>query len=239
MFRLSLPVVKYALVVLAMILLASASQAQERKTRTKIKGKVDEVSEGRLIIIDASDNTTKLALQVGARSKVDVEGSADVDYLTPGVNVHFFAEMTAANVVPEPLKEITICTIDEANNTPLCISADPTKPKNKGKDALNNMEVRGTIKTNKNGKMTINVPSQRNPQQVKITLAPDLKVLAHFTDLAMVRPGDEVNVPWAMEIDPVLLAPQSVKITMANPLVADKTTKKAPAARKPTAKSSK
>ena len=101
------------------------------------------------------------------------------------------------------------------------------------------MEVRGTIKTNKNGKVTINVPSQRNPQQVKLTLAPDVKVLAHFTDLTMVRPGDEVNVPWAMELDPVLLVPQSLKITMANPLVADKTTKKAPAARKTTAKSSK
>jgi hypothetical protein len=237
MFRLSLPTVKFALVFLGLVVLTTAVEAQERKTRTKIKGKVDEVSEGRMIIIDASDNTTKLALQVSNRSKVDVEGSADAAYLTPGVPVHFFADMTAANLAPEPLKEITVCTIDEEDNKPLCISADPTKPKKKGKDALNNMEVRGTIKAIKNGKLTVDVPSQRNPQQVKITLAPDVKVLAHFTDLSMVRPGDAVDVPWAMELDPVLLVPQSVKVTLANPLVAEKTTKKAPAGRKTTAKS--
>jgi hypothetical protein len=239
MFRLSLPVVKSALLVVGLLILATAVEAQERKARTKIKGKVDEVSEGRMIIIDATDNTTKLALQVSNRSKVDVEGIADAAYLTPGVNVHFLADMTVANVVPEPLKEITVCTIDEENNRPLCISSDPTKAKNKGKDALNNMEVRGTIKTIKNGKATIDVPSQRNPQQVKITLAPDIKVLAHFTDLSMVRPGDEVNVPWAMELDPVLLVPQSLKVTMANPLVAEKTAKKSAAGRKTTAKSNK
>jgi hypothetical protein len=42
-----------------------------------------------------------------------------------------------------------------------------------------------------------------------------------------------------MELDPVLLVPQAVKVTLANPLVAEKATKKPAAGRKPTAKSSK
>lgn len=101
------------------------------------------------------------------------------------------------------------------------------------------MDVRGSIKANKNGKMTVEVPSERakKSQQVKITLAPDAKVLVHFTELAAVQPGDEVDVPQALERDPVLLIPmRKFTVKMANPLVSEK---KSAAGRKATAKSGK
>jgi hypothetical protein len=151
--------------------------------------------------------------------------------------VHFFAEMTKANVAPDPLKEITVCNLDDKNETPLCILADPTKPSNKGPDAVNLMEVRGTIKTNKNGKMAIEVPSERTKKitLVKVTLAPDTKLSALFHDLSMVKEGDEVDVPYATEDGSGIVIPHKMKVTLANPLTAGD--KKLPSAGKTTAKS--
>lgn len=242
MFRRSLPVVKYALVLLTVVLLAAGSQAQEQKVRVKLKGKVKSVAEDRLNIIDAKD-MTEIVLQVKLRGRgtdVEVVGTAEPAYLTPGVNVHFLAEMNKLGVVPEPLKEITVCNIDDENNKPICILADPTKPSNKEPGAVNLMDIRGTIKTNKAGKMTIDIPSERTKksQLVKVTLAPDIKILAKFNDLSMVQEGDDVDVPYGMEIDPVLIIPRKMKITLANPLAPSE--KKGPASRKTTtAKSSK
>jgi hypothetical protein len=103
------------------------------------------------------------------------------------------------------------------------------------------MEVRGTIKTNKSGKITIDIPSERikKSQQVKITLAPDVKVLARFTDLSKVQPGDAVEVRSGTEQEPGVVMPRELIVTLANPLVPEeKPDKKGPAARKTTAKNS-
>ncbi len=240
MFRPSLPVVKCALLILGLLVLATAAEAQEKKTRVKkLKGTVKEVSEGQMVMTDAKENA-EITLKISKKCDIEVLGSTDTAYLTPGVNVHFMAEMTKSGLVPDPLKEITVCNITEKEGA-LCILADPTKASNKGPDAVNQMEVRGTIKTNKSGKITIDIPSERTKksQQVRITLAPDVKVLARFTDLSNVQPGDAVEVPSGTEQEPTLVLPRKVIVTLANPLVpAEPTDKKTPAGRKTTAKSS-
>jgi hypothetical protein len=239
MFHPSLPAAMRALLILGLVVLVTGADAPEKKVRVKkLKGTVKEVSEGRMVITDAKENTD-IALLLHKKCEIEVLGSSDVAYLTPGVSVHFLAEMTKSGLVPDPLKEITVCNLTEKESA-LCILADPTKPSNKGPDAVNQMEVRGTIKTNKNSKMTIDIPSEhtKKNQQVKVTLAPDIKVLARFTDLALVQPGDAVEVPSGTEQEPTLVLPRKVIVTLANPLVAaEKTDKKSPTVRKTTAKS--
>jgi hypothetical protein len=239
MFRLSLPVVKCALLVLGVLILATAAEAQEKKTRIKkLKGTVKEVSDGQMLITDAKENAD-ISLKISKRCDIEVLGSTDAAYLTPGVNVHFITELNSGLYAPEPLKEITVCNITEKEGA-MCNLADPTKPSNKGPDAVNQMDVRGTIKTNKSGKMTIEIHSEhtKKNQTVRITLAPDAKVLVRFTDLAKVQPGDAVEVPSGTEQDPGVVLPRKVVVTLANPLPPEeKADKKTSAGRKTAAKS--
>jgi hypothetical protein len=87
--------------------------------------------------------------------------------------------------------------------------------------------------------MTVDVPSERTKKStlIKLTLAPDAKILAHFDDLSMVQEGDEVDMPYGTEIDPVLVMPRKLKITLANPLAPSE--KKGPVRKTTTAKTSK
>ena len=229
-----------ALLISSLLALASTTLAADAPQKVRVKklqGTVKEVGEKQIIMTDAKDQ--EISLKLGSKCEIEVVGTTDAAYLTPGVPVHFLAELTTSLSSPDPLPAITVCNIDDDTNRPLCILADPTASKKKGPDAKNMMEVRGTIKTNKNSRMTIEVKSvaTKKTETVKVVLAPDIKVAARFTNLERVTPGDTVEVPSGTESEPGVVRPRSLKITLAKPLVAEEADTKPKTTRKTSTKS--
>ena len=111
MFRLPMLVVKVALVVLGLVVLTTASQAQEPKSRTQGQGQGERSFRGPDGHYRRQDNTTEIALQVASGIRGRSRRRRRSAYLTPGVHVHFFADMNSADVAPEPMTEITVCDI--------------------------------------------------------------------------------------------------------------------------------
>lgn len=222
--RLASPVAFLLVLGLSILMVAEAS-AQKRE-RVKLKGKVKTVSDKQVLLEEKPE--TEWLLHIGRSTRVTVEGTAVPEYLAPGVNVEFVADANKAGVVPEPLTDITVCTFNDSNPATFSLE-DPTKPSRKGKDALNRYQVRGTIKTIRNGKVTISTPDK----QVKITLKPDAKIKVLTTDVTWAQPGDEASVQGA-EIFAGEVQAQVLKVTMAKPLEPKKEelgTRKKPAGR--------
>ena len=202
-----------ALALLIAVSLVSPAAAQKQ---IKMKGKLKEVTNATTITIT---NTMDMEVTVRCRPETaTVEGTADPAYLTPGVPVQFVADINNGGYIQGDLKEITICTITKQDQETFSLN-DPTKPSNKGKDAINTYLVRGTIKTNRKGALMVNIAGKQPnmpPKVVRGQLADDAKIKVVVSDLKMAQPGDAVEFQ-GQERDGVYSA-RKLTITMAKPL---------------------
>lgn len=202
---------RFAGLLAAMLVVASAAELlAQRGERVKLQGKVKLTAGDQLVVEDKPDSEVSVITRKGTHT--EITGTAVPEYLVPTVAVEFVADVNKAGVVPEPLTEITVCNFTEARQ-PTFSLADPTKPSRKGKDAVNKYEVRGTIKTNRNGKLTITAAEKT----VKATLAPDAKIKVLVSDLSFVQAGDSVSVQ-GIEPIPGEVHAQTLRVTMSKPL---------------------
>ncbi|HEX3654306.1 MAG TPA: hypothetical protein VHV55_00795 [Pirellulales bacterium] len=198
------------LVLLLLPALVAPQAFAQKGDRVKLKGKVKTVSEKQMAIEEKPE--TDYLIHINSRTRVTVEGTAVPEYLAPGVDVQVVADVNKAGVVPEPLTEITVCTFNESNPATFG-PEDPTKPSRKGKDAVNRFVIRGTIKTIRNGKLTIATPDKL----VKATLTPDAKIKVLSTDVTWAQVGDEASVA-GVEIFAGEVQAQTLKVALAKPL---------------------
>lgn len=226
MYRRPTAALGFALSAFLLLALAMPGAAAPRPEMVRLKGKITTTAKDEIRIAGKTD--ADIAVFVGRGSRVSVEGTAVPEYLTPGVNVQFVADVNNAGVIPSPLSEITICTFTDTDQPTFSLD-DPTKPSHKGKDALNKYLVRGTIKQNKNGTLTVTVPGKPNilpngrtaaaapAKTIKATLAPDAKIKVLVSEISWAQVGDEASVQ-GIEAFPGEVRARTLKITMAKPL---------------------
>jgi hypothetical protein len=212
-------IVSLSLAVALMVSVASTSAlAQDPAAQPKpvqgVKGKLKGITEN--IMGLESPTNTEILVQVNPGIKVTVEGTAEPDFIQPGLAVQFAADLNAQGRIQTPLEEITICTINDTN-VPTFGLDDPTKVSNKGPGAVNKYMVRGTVRLNRNGELTVQAPGK----SVRGPLSPTAKVKVAVTDLTWAQPGDEVVVDGS-EIEPGKIVAWTVKVTMAKPIEGEK-----------------
>lgn len=166
----------------------SSAQAQAKKpplpkgTPVTLNGKVDQVVPQGLLI-DAAGK--KYAMVVMPGSTLSVTGTATADFLGPGAFVQFDVELDSAD---KPKGEVTKIQITEQSslNVPgIFNEAGPDAVQGQGGKYF----VRGTVKTNKNGQLTV----QAGPKPITVQVSGAAAIPVTFSDWRMASVGDSVT----------------------------------------------
>lgn len=218
MFRCSTLVAAGTLVVGLSLFLVAPAEAQVPRDVMGVKGKVNEVGNGLIAITDAMNK--QQLVQVLDTTKVSIEGTAEGDFLGPGVFVQFSARVNGKGEVQGELSDLMVCDVNDTAR-PTFAPEDPALPNpfkdRKDKDLTAPFFVRGRVMNNKAGKLQIAAPGV----QLKATLAAAPKIKVAVRDYSLAQPGDDITVD-GKEVQPAHIVATVVQINMAKPLAPKK-----------------
>ena len=149
---------------------------------TKVTGTFEGVQGPYMQVKNATGHPYIIALQANV-SKVGIVGTARPDFLKPGMLVSFTADIDKKGAVAEPISELAIVAPSETN-TPGLFPED-----RENKDSTR-FFVRGTVRTVKEGKLTVSAGGK----QVAGELPDDATITLESNDLSLAQQGDEVSV---------------------------------------------
>lgn len=167
------------------LIFAQAPAKPSGKT-TKIEASIDKVVPGQGILATSKDGKgTKYAIGFGPASKIGLTGNASVDFIEAGTFVQMDVEMDGEM---KPMKDVTTITVTQASKF-----NEPTVSAKKGPDQVagepGTYIVRGTVRSNKDGQMTVSAGSKQ--VTVKIALAATVPV--SIPNWQMAKQGDTIN----------------------------------------------
>ncbi len=210
LFRRIAFVVAAAIVVCASCDSASA-QRRSRKPkvvelkRFNIEGSVVGVRQGWIQCVDADGNRRTIRLDKELTQRVVVTGTAEPQYVQPGMYVRFTAPLDRRGRPPEPINELTLISPREGI-VPGVFLDDPTDPEGP-------YLVIGQIRSIKRGKVTLAAANRK--VEFEVTETPQIKV--DFSDYSLARQGDAIKV-HAVGQNPQELFARVVEIELSQPL---------------------
>jgi hypothetical protein len=211
----------------ALLISSAAAQQPMPKPVLGFKGKFAEAIPNGITVTDPTKNNAVAVVRIGPATKLTVEGTADLSYLTAGVEVEFSGEMTRLGKMEAELDKLTV-----SDDPPVFEPDDVTQKLPKDKNAVAKMHVRGTVRSFKGGVLMVQSPGAA--VKVKLAASPTIKVLVH--DYTWAQPGDPVTVDGqeisaAQADQPQQIYGTVVKITLEKQLEGKK--KGAPMRKKP------
>ena len=152
--------------------------------------------------------------------KIEVTGTADPDFLKPGLWVKFNADIDKKTKATAPVNELEIvdqrtAMVNEKSRGGLT-GTDAGAKKGKGAAtgvAANSGPILGKITAYKNNELTLETGSGT----VKADLGPNPSIKVNVSDFSWAQPGDTVEVKgWYMQ--PGAAMAQDIKVTIKDPL---------------------
>ncbi|HEY1601396.1 MAG TPA: hypothetical protein VGG64_17475 [Pirellulales bacterium] len=199
-----------------------------------LKGKVEKVdAEGLDIKCDGRSYLLQIAQDY---TRVVCNGTAERDYLKPGVMVRFEGDFDRKMQTKTPIEELYVVTPSETAQ-PGIHSDEPgeeDQPRAKQKGAIETLVVVGTIKLFKDNQLQV----VADGKSIKVELAEDAEIKVEVDDYTLAVAGDEITVrgrtaqpPQGQQAGHVY--GEEVTITLSEPLEASA---KAPAKKKKASK---
>jgi hypothetical protein len=221
-------------------------QLQLQPQQVNINGTITEVSRGAIMVADKIGNKTwKVAIPNTA--KVEVTGTATVDYLAPNLTVDFKTELDEYGAMKDKVSEMTVIAPSaeqplgifsgaDAAGGPINASAGGKTTKHTAKSVT----VHGTPPAgpcrivgklvNSHGKLSVQV---HGTQPIELALADEVNVKVEFADYSVAISGDNITVkgtsaPGKMVMGRVvpnttgIVQATDVKITLAETLTGTK-----------------
>ena len=161
-------------------------------------------------------------VQIDPQAKVQVNGTAELDYLRPGLAVRFSGEIDKKGNLQGEVKDLEIFTPRKGDlglfETGAAEDAKPVRNAGAG-----SYQIRGKISKLKDGEITVTAG-----KKVTGKLASDAKVTVNVSEVTYAQPGDGVKVqgqyndpnrPNAERRIPGRAIASEVSITLAKPLV--------------------
>jgi hypothetical protein len=236
MFRRS----RYWVPSIALLLIAAGALHAERPFRQPVareeplnlSGTVVAAQAGMIQVASATGETWYLRTDP-QRTKIQVTGTAEPEFLQPGLFVRFTGVLTKRGQCQDPVGELTICT--PSKDSPVGVYPEsgmgPAEEKSAKKPARPaagaSSVVVGQIRSVKLGKLVV----AAGGTSVKADLADGAKIAVDSADVSLARKGDKIEAtgvafrrPQAGQPGAALV--QSVKITLAEPLAGTKKGKK-------------
>ncbi|MBL9124553.1 MAG: hypothetical protein JNG90_13040 [Planctomycetaceae bacterium] len=209
------------LVLLTLALLPAAAHAQPMRFHN-LQGKIVAIAGN---VIQWTDPTNaEMYVQVDARTKVKVTGTADPSVLAPGMYVRFGAEISKRGKILNDLDELTIFTPGDGFTTGVFEDGlvDP-------KAASARYFVAGQIESVKNGLYSI----ETGEDSFKVKLSADSKINIDVPDISIARADDEITITGRGEAKNQIVASE-LEVKLAAPLAAaEKPGKRPVKSRKP------
>ncbi len=185
--------VAWGLVVL--LALRAAAQQQEPPRYTG-HGKIQELGDGIVSMVDASGQPYLVAFDRRSGYQVQVVGSADETYLAPGMLVRFTADLNEKGVAQEPIKRLSIVELSEVVRpglqAQLAIGEEPNK---RGPQTY---VVVGQIRSVRRGQLQVATPDGA----VKAKLDPEAEIEIDVSDYRLARKDDKLEVEMGFLLAP-------------------------------------
>ncbi len=186
-------------------------------------GTIVEIQNDVISIRDSKNETWFLKLVDD--TKITITGTAELDYLRPGVLVQFLAEFDKRNTVISSVKEVQVISSQGKPALGL-FSAEEGEPTDRPlrNPGAGTYLVKGKIISVKDGNLLVTAGSAR---KISAKTADDLTVLILLDDLSLAQSGDTVKVKaWYYEIQrpnqllnqPGRALAEELEIELAKPL---------------------
>jgi hypothetical protein len=193
-----------SLIVLSFVLAASGARTavaqppgrQPKTTPIRAESELKKVVPGFMQVTTKAAETWVLKIEAPPEN-ISLHGTAEPNWLRPGMLVRFSALMNKRGEAQEPVRELFVFTarpeyqigIFPENKFGLGAGAGPTRGR-RAKDTVSNYLVAGRLKSLKNGKLTI----VAGRATAKVTLAEDAVIKVDLLgDYRLARPGDTVE----------------------------------------------
>lgn len=207
----------FALFAVALVCLPAGSALAQKKgaapkgTPVSLKGTVKQVAPGQGLLVESGGKSYGLGFT--NTSKVSMTGTAGSDYLNPGMFVQLEVQLDGQGKPTQEVKKLSIIEPSAINQPGISSAEGPDAKPGAGGLFL----VRGTVRTNKNGELTVAAGSK--PMTVKLSGAMSIPVTT--SDWRMAQPGDEVtgdaqalNAPQGAAFTPAIAEAVTIKAVM-------------------------
>jgi hypothetical protein len=179
-------------------LCCSAPAQQQEPQRYTGQGKIQELGDGIVSIVDGAGQVYLVAFDRRSGYQVQVVGSADVSYLTPGMMVRFTADLNEKGVAQEPITRLSVVEVSEVVRPGLqaqvAIGQEPKR------NEPQTYVIVGQIRSVRRGQLQVTTPDGA----VKAKLDPDAQVEIDVSDYRLARKDDTLEV----ELGYLLAPPQ-------------------------------
>lgn len=184
----------------------AAAQEQKLISFSGLQGKIVAISGNLIQWTDATN--AEMYVKIDKKTKLQVLGTAEPSFLTPGLFVRFNAEVTKRGKVVDAIDELTIFTPGNGITTGIFEDGVVDPKATSGRYFL-----AGRISSAKNDLLTVDTGAQ----SFKIKLADDAKVKIDVPDYSIARPEDEITITGTGLAKTQIVA-KGIEIHLANPL---------------------
>lgn len=215
--RLACSAMCFVLVCVATTAAAQRPQRPERqRVRVDVRGTVLAIRPG-LVQLDSGDleQGPVLAAIHPKDTKVVVTGTAEPEFLRPGLFIRFETPLDRRGNATEPIRHVTIFTPDGG----FSVGVSSDDPASDSGPYL----VAGQLRSLKNEAMLI----EAGDVQIKADLAEDAKVDVAISDYSLTAEGDAIHVVGWAEVPNQVMA-ELVEITLAEKLTGPKKKRRPP-----------
>jgi hypothetical protein len=150
--------------------------------------------------------------QLGVTTRVTILGTAEPEFLSPGMYVQFTAAIDQQGTVQGKVAELLIYEPEETTGPILAAEGDPGQPKTNA-DGVPIYFVRGQVRSNRNGELMVATTGK----SVKMPLAEVQKINVGLHNLALASAGDKVSIV-GKEVDKTKVLGERVDVTLSKPL---------------------
>ena len=205
-----------------------------KPTRHTVEGSLEDMRPG---MLQVATNEGKWLVRIDPKSQVMVTGTADFDYLRPGLIIRFEAELDnklrAAH--DAELKELTIFTPKAPSDLGIAsaqggFAPEPDEGAKKEKTPppqSGSAIIGGKITAIKNRQLTVAAGGHK----IKINVADDAKIGVEVSSYSIASRGDKVIAEGSYTKQGQLVADRGVTIALQNPLQAPSKRGRAPVAK--------
>jgi hypothetical protein len=212
------------------------------------EGTIQAVTRGRIqMATDAADAARSWTVMIDPKATVRVTGSAEPDFLRPGLFVRFTAELDKGAVAKEKVQQLTIFSPSPENQPGVWPEGEAPSGKpaeggsRRGGGAAGGpvagkplepgaYTVAGRVTSFRKGRLTVNA----GRSTIRADVAEDAKIDVDFADYSVAKPGDKISVTKGtiFPARPGLAQALDLTIQLSEPLALPK---KKPARSKPPA----
>jgi hypothetical protein len=162
--------------------------------------------------------------------KCEVVGTADFSFVKREHGVSFSAELDKQRTAVEPVKELTVFTVEDPNKLWL-IDTQPGLDEGKAASKAGYFQVNGQVAQLRKDGLTVKALAEQGkktaPVTIKVQVSPDVKVNLKVAEYMLAKAGDAIEVDGftftknKQEVKGTLLA-EVVNIKLANHVGSDK-----------------